>query len=103
MIWDIATTTVLVAGIGTVAGGYLLWRQRAVSLVVVGAARTMTAANLALPSKQYRRILVPTGVGMCHDDYVSEAASLACQLAKLGDNSAATEVLFTYVISGPSP
>jgi nucleotide-binding universal stress UspA family protein len=55
---------------------------------------------IALPLKQYRRILVPTGVGMCHDDYVSEAASLACHLAgKKG--SIPTEVVFTYVIPVP--
>jgi nucleotide-binding universal stress UspA family protein len=53
-----------------------------------------------LPLKQYRRILVPTGVGMCHDDYVTEAASLACHLAgKKG--SSPTEIVFTYVIPVP--
>ena len=101
MMLDITTTTILTVGIGTIAGGYLLWRQRAIRVVTVGAARAMTAPALSLPSKDYKRILVPTGVGMCHDDFVTEAASLACQLAKPGGNAAATEVLFTYVIPVP--
>lgn len=86
--------TVIAVGVGILGGGLLLLR------------RTFTADKvrrepiIALPLKQYRRILVPTGVGMCQDDYVTEAASLACHLAgKKG--SSPTEVVFTYVIPVP--
>jgi len=55
---------------------------------------------IRLPDKRYRRILVPTGVGMCHADYVAEAATLACNLASR-KGSSATEIIFTYVIPVP--
>ncbi|MBC8137868.1 MAG: universal stress protein [Fibrella sp.] len=86
--------TAVAVGAGILTGGLLMLRR------MMPADKVKRDPIIALPLKQYRRILVPTGVGMCHDDYVTEAASLACHLAgKKG--STPTEVVFTYVIPVP--
>ncbi|MBC7805652.1 MAG: universal stress protein [Akkermansiaceae bacterium] len=86
--------TAIAVGAGVLTGGLFLFRR------VFAADKIKRDPIVPLPLKQYKRILVPTGVGMCHDDYVTEAASLACHLAgKKG--SSPTEVVFTYVIPVP--
>lgn len=86
--------TAIAVGAGILTGGLLMFRRMSAT------DKVKRDPIIALPLKQYRRILVPTGVGMCHDDYVTEAASLACHLAgKKG--STPTEVVFTYVIPVP--
>lgn len=91
------TTIVSVVGATLLAGvgsGLFFWKRGG------DAAKTPVEPVITLPAKQYRRILVPTGVGMCHDDYLSEAATLACHLATT-KGSKATEIVFTYVIPVP--
>lgn len=90
-------TTIGLLGVGLFAGagsGLFFWKRGG------DAAKTPDEPVITLPVKQYRRILVPTGVGMCHEDYVSEAAELACHLATTKGNKA-TEIVFTYVIPVP--
>jgi len=82
-------------GAGVLGGGFALVRA-----MFSGAGATKQEPLIRLPDKRYRRILVPTGVGMCHTDYVTEAASLACNLASR-KGSSATEIIFTYVIPVP--
>lgn len=86
--------TAIAVGAGILTGGLVMFRR------LFEAERVKREPIISLPLKQYKRILVPTGVGMCHDDYVTEAASLACHLAgKKG--STPTEIVFTYVIPVP--
>ena len=86
--------TAFAVGAGVLTGGLALIRQR------FGTGHAKQEPVISLPLKQYKRILVPTGIGMCQDDYVSEAASLACHLA-VKRGSSPTEVIFTYVIPVP--
>ncbi len=86
--------TAIAVGAGILTGGVVMVRR------LFAPDKVKRAPIIPLPIKQYRRILVPTGVGMCHDDYVTEAASLACHLARK-KGSSLTEVVFTYVIPVP--
>lgn len=81
---------------GVFGGGYALVR-----VMFAGGGKTEPVALLSLPAKTYKRIVIPTGVGMCEDDYVGEAAPLAAHLAQTGGAGGDTELVFTYVIPVP--